>query len=715
MHDKSLEKYQNSLKIAAKLPISNSFCHFKVVKKGDEIKKIPISATGETGIKISNSNAADNLMELAQIEDGQGNGDYPGIAFYSDMPLTPNGNVLVCLDVDTKRSKEKSELAAKIVKWAKNSGFLYERSFSGKGCHIFIAVEPGTKLPNKIPLEEGSEVEVFHSDYIKCLMLTGENISGEFIDSPINLAQEFAKIGLNINAPKLELPVEVVNQDTGEITTKQTGASELNQKALAAADKWIKDIFPQAISRGSEGWRISSESLGRNLEEDISIHPDGIVDFGVSDQGDDKEGKRTAVQLVAEHKFGDINEWQKASDWLKQKIGFNASKRSNQINTQDMELNKQGKILASFENISRALSQMPLAYDKFLETPMVREGNIPRRFVDADYVDLAILLEKSGFAALSLGNVKEAARKVFRDNEYDSAIHWANSLKWDGVERCDGLFSNYFGVPVDAYSMSVSLYFVTAMAGRLLQGGIQADMVPVLIGRQGAGKTRGVMALAPLEDTYSEIDLGNTRDADISRTMRGKLICELGELKGLKSRDKEWIKSWISRSFESWTPKYVEYETIMPRRCVFIGTSNEEQFLVDDTGNRRWLPLTVTGDCRVHLIKKDRDQIWAEAIYLFKKNGVMWEVATQLAPENHKKHMVIDDVMIEQVSHYLQLKSAVTHHSMKDICAGIGIQYPSRTDQLRVADSLRYLGWKKITTTVNKVDGKFWVVEKVDE
>ncbi len=380
------------------------------------------------------------------------------------------------------------------------------------------------------------------------------------------------------------------------------------------------------------------------------------------------------------------------------------------INTVGMLTNKQDQVVANMGNLSKAINQMGIRYDAFFDAPMIDA----KRFVDADYVNVAIKLEDAGFATISMGNLKEATRKVFRDNTFDSAIDWANGLVWDGVERVPDLLNKYFGVEESPYEAACSMYFATAMAGRLLVPGIQADMVPVLIGDQGVGKTRSVMALAPMADTYGEIDLGNTRDSDMGRQLRGKLICELGELKGLKSRDSEWIKSWITKSAEEWVPKYLEYATLMPRRCVFIGTSNEPEFLVDTTGNRRWLPLNVVRPCDPDAVKRDRDQIWAEAIHYFKLMGVAWQAAQELGKDRHSKHIIKDEAIIQAIQKYFDapLNSSKTYHQMGDICSFIGMgDTPSRPEQLRIGESLRYLKYKKAVRRMGGVSTKVWVKE----
>jgi predicted P-loop ATPase len=164
------------------------------------------------------------------------------------------------------------------------------------------------------------------------------------------------------------------------------------------------------------------------------------------------------------------------------------------------------------------------------------------------------------------------------------------------------------------YTRAVSAYTWTALAGRCLEPGVKADMAPVLIGLQAAGKTTAVEALAPFNDAdesaFVEINL-TKKDEDIARSLRGKLVGEIAELRGLQSRDAESIKAWVSRRFEEWTPKYEEFGTRFARRLLLIGTGNKDGFLDDETGERRWLPMRV-GAVDVAGIRRERDQLWAE-------------------------------------------------------------------------------------------------------
>jgi predicted P-loop ATPase len=163
-------------------------------------------------------------------------------------------------------------------------------------------------------------------------------------------------------------------------------------------------------------------------------------------------------------------------------------------------------------------------------------------------------------------------------------------------------------------------------------------MVPILVSAQGQRKTSAIAAIAPHRDMFTDINLME-RDDNASRKMRGKLVIELDELRGLKGRAVEDVKSFITRREEEWTPKYVEFTRKFKRRFLLWGSTNEDNFLGDPTGERRYLPIEVGVDAKIDVeaIVRDREQLWAEAVHLYQKHGVMWQDAEWLAGGEHGK------------------------------------------------------------------------------
>lgn len=379
---------------------------------------------------------------------------------------------------------------------------------------------------------------------------------------------------------------------------------------------------------------------------------------------------------------------------------------------------KTGEIEPTINNTVKALgcsdmSGFQLRHDTFREelTLAPHDSDGWRSFKDTDYTELALRLERKGFLPIGTDRMRDAVAYVAGGNAFDSAQYWLSLQQWDDTPRVERFLVDYFAATDTPYTRAVSLYLWSALAGRVLEPGVKADMVPVAVGAQGARKSTAVAAMVPSEDFFLELDLG-VKDDDQARLMRGKLIIELGELKGLRTRDAEHIKAFITRRHETWTPKYKEMQTRYARRSVFFGTSNKDDFLADETGNRRWLPFNC-GQCDPDGITRDREQLWAEARELFKAHGVLHREAERLAQAEHEAFAAHDD-WDNAVSEWLRRADPFTRRSpdyqefliSRNVLAGaIGLADAQQTPQLqqRIKTVLIRLGYTYAST---RIDGQ---------
>lgn len=386
--------------------------------------------------------------------------------------------------------------------------------------------------------------------------------------------------------------------------------------------------------------------------------------------------------------------------------------------------NDLGVIIANISNTILALRSpawlgVDLARDEFRDELMISPYGKQswRSFTDADYTRIRLQLAGKGLSA-SLELTKEAVNLRASENAFDSAILWLKDEvpAWDGVPRIEAFYPRVFGVEDTPYARAVGRYTWTALAGRVLDPGCKVDMVPILRGDQGLGKSRAVAAMAPSHEFFAELDLSE-RDDNMSRLMRGRLIAELGELKGLHSRDIEAVKAFITRRYENWVPKYKEFAVTFPRRLLFIGTTNRHEFLADDTGNRRWLPVEATR-ADADLVEAERLQLWAEARDTWRKTGVDWSGAQTLAQEHHE-HYRIKDSWEEVISDWLDEFSALDeaeaprHIQTRDVLVG-ALRFEPRSikrgDEMRVAGVLTALGFTRKTLRVAGKNTKVWTM-----
>ena len=394
-----------------------------------------------------------------------------------------------------------------------------------------------------------------------------------------------------------------------------------------------------------------------------------------------------------------------------------------------------GKILTNLRNAMLALRApawcgVDIAQDQFRDELMLTPAGKTewRAFRDADYARLRLQLEGKGLA-LGVELLKEAVGLRADENRFDSAQLWLENEvpAWDGVERIETFYPRVFGAEDTPYARAVGLYTWTALAGRVLDPGCKADMVPILRGPQGLRKSSAVAAIVPHHDFFTELDL-SVRDDDMSRLMRGKLVAELGELKGLHNREVEAVKAFITRRYENWIPKYREFATNFPRRLLFIGTTNRHEFLADDTGNRRWLPLECAGvdvgedapKADVGAVERDRLQLWAEARERWTACGVLWQEAERLAGAEHDQYRITDsweEVVREWLTEFDDLTESHNGdrplHSHEIMVGALRMDPKGvkRGDEMRLGSVMSALGYGRRVRRVSGRNVKVWVKE----
>lgn len=366
------------------------------------------------------------------------------------------------------------------------------------------------------------------------------------------------------------------------------------------------------------------------------------------------------------------------------------------------------------------LTRVQVAYDGFRDEITVAPDGVDlawRPMTDADAVAIRMQLEAVGFKSAPKELTRDACVLVAAENNYDSAQLWLDSLRWDGTNRCETFLRDFMGCEDTPYTRAVSLYMWSALAGRVLQPGVKADMVPIYEGDQGLRKSSAIEALAPAPEFFVEIDF-DKKEEDTVRTLRGALVGEIAELSGLHTRQIEWIKKFVVRKTEKWVPKFKEFSTTFARRLLFIGTTNRTDILADETGHRRWLPLHIT-KADVPGITAARDQLWAEGAALFRQHGVIWQQAEELAVEHHDNY-TLEDTWESAVAAWLNGVDEFGEggpswkdraFTTADVMLGalrLASREQDRLAQKRVSAILRAFGFVQKTTRIDGVPTRAW-------
>jgi predicted P-loop ATPase len=214
-------------------------------------------------------------------------------------------------------------------------------------------------------------------------------------------------------------------------------------------------------------------------------------------------------------------------------------------------------------------------------------------------------------------DINSAVRLVAKRWEYHPIIDRLIRLSWDGKPRLEKLFVDYLGTPDTAYHHETAKQFLLGCIARVFSPGHKFDFVPVLAGEQGVRKTTFVETLA-FGKWAGELTVDMDGDKDAVEQMLGKWILELGELVSLRRSEIESQKGFISRREDRVRLAYDKRMSTFPRQCLFMGTTNEYEYLKDDK-NRRFWPIEVTVDSiDTDKLKANMDQIWAEAVFHYK-------------------------------------------------------------------------------------------------
>lgn len=294
---------------------------------------------------------------------------------------------------------------------------------------------------------------------------------------------------------------------------------------------------------------------------------------------------------------------------------------------------KRGNYEATTDNIVIILQNDPRlkdgigGIDVFSQKP-VKKGSLPwwrydphkPSWSDADDAAFRYLLEKD-YGIVAKGKTDDAIAFVHEKNAFHPIRDYLESVEWDGVERLDTLFIDYLGSSDTAYTRAVTRKAFTAAVARIFMPGCKYDYMPVLVGKQGIGKSHilSVMGGVWFSDSITTISGKEGYEA-----LHGSWIVEMAELTATRKQEVESIKQFISKREDRYRKAYARRVSDNPRQCVFFGTTNDSEFLRDYTGNRRFWPVDTDADKRKKSIFKNltpdvRDQLWAEAVARFKE------------------------------------------------------------------------------------------------
>lgn len=248
-----------------------------------------------------------------------------------------------------------------------------------------------------------------------------------------------------------------------------------------------------------------------------------------------------------------------------------------------------------------------------------------REWTDADDAGLRHYTE-SLYGIKSKASIQDAWTLVSMANQYNPVQDYLSSLEWDGISRAETLFIDYLGADDNLYTRASTRKMLTAGVARIFNPGVKYDNVLVLVGPQGCGKSYIIRRLGKhwFSDTLTTV-----QGKEAYEQLQGFWIIEIAELSALRRNEVEAVKHFTAKSEDAYRAAYGHHTEVRKRQCIFVGTTNQHEFLRDTTGNRRFFPIDVHIERAVKNVFEDLtdyeiDQIWAEVVQIYKQGEKLY-------------------------------------------------------------------------------------------
>jgi len=306
-----------------------------------------------------------------------------------------------------------------------------------------------------------------------------------------------------------------------------------------------------------------------------------------------------------------------------------------------LEYNDKGQLIKSEHNVEIILTtgafEDKFYYNEFSGMEMIH-GDLPWRdndgfsqWTDSDDSNLRHYIGINFGIRNIITMLEDAITTIAFSNMYHPIKNFIETEQWDGSKRLSGTFINWLGAEDNSYNRKVAEMSLVAAVARIYKPGIKYDYMPVLVGEQGIGKSYMFEVLT--EHKWFSI-LSDFGGKDTYEKLQESWIFEVAELEAFKKSEEREIKSFITTTNDKFRSSYGRRVEEHPRTCVFFGTTNENEFLKDSTGNRRFLPIICNNkqgkSPDLRKLEVLVEQYWAEALYLW-KSGYKLELPAQEA------------------------------------------------------------------------------------
>jgi predicted P-loop ATPase len=391
----------------------------------------------------------------------------------------------------------------------------------------------------------------------------------------------------------------------------------------------------------------------------------------------------------------------------------------------ELRRDDRGRVFPDLRNVMIALRREPqtatalyfdeMLHDPIMDTPLplapgARPAAPPARPVtDDDVTRLQEWLQHVGLPRIGRETVHQAVDALARETRVHPLREWLDGLEWDGTDRMSGWLMTYLGADPaanggangeaephaagEAYLTAIGRMFLIGMVARIYEPGCKADYLLVLEGEQGVQKSRACAALA---GQWFSDSLPSLADKDCRQHLRGKWLVEVAELAAFTKMETELLKAFITRTHERYRPVWGRRDVVEPRQCLFIGSTNRETYLKDETGGRRFWPVKV-GHIDVEQLAAERAQLFAQTVERYRSGEHWWPDISFEAQyiRGQQDARFEGDPWEERIAEFIELRTRVSVSEVATAALGFdGVSRVGTADQRRISNVLLGLGWK---------------------
>lgn len=347
------------------------------------------------------------------------------------------------------------------------------------------------------------------------------------------------------------------------------------------------------------------------------------------------------------------------------------------------------------------------------------DGPYPRGWGAEDVSLIQAYMQRAWSDRFRRSDVEAAMQAHAATRKFHPIVEWLAQLQWDGVARLDHWIVKVFD-PLNyemekAYHQAVGVKFLIAAVRRVRNPGCKFDHMPIFEGNQGIGKSTVLRRLFG-DDYFSDAIPPDLSSRDTALALMGMWCMEFAEIEHLIRNDPEIVKAFFSRQVDRYRPPYAREFVSRPRQLVMAGTTNNDDYLRDSSGNRRFWPIQCQV-ARVEWIEANREQLWAEAAIRESAGESIWlddvNVASHAAQAAAKR--MTDEVWEPAILKWLNdpettsLKVPITSARVLEFALGMSKEKMTKAATMRVGAVFRSLGWTRTVRRLREGLIRLWI------